>query len=89
MLSSPNEIFADATSATLSITITDPSGAMVSGADVSLQNTDTNQQQATQSGRSGATTFSFLKPGHYSLIVSKEHFSDIAVGNIILNVGRQ
>jgi hypothetical protein len=60
---------------------------MVPTADVVIRNIDTNQEQHAQSGRSGTVTFSFLKPGHYALAVSKKTFADVQVSNIVLNVG--
>ncbi len=82
-----SDSFADASSASLSITISDASGASVPDASIVLQNNDTNQQQDIRSSRSGTATFSFLKPGHYSVTISKHNFSDIAIDKIVLNVG--
>ncbi len=80
-------VSAQTSSATLSVTISDTSGAMIPDATVVVRNSETNQEQRTVTARSGIGTFSFLKPGHYALTVSKEHFSDIAVDKIVLNVG--
>lgn len=63
--------FAEASSASLSVTITDPSGAVVPNADVTLRCTDTNQEQHSQTQGIGSATFSFLQPGHYMVLVSK------------------
>lgn len=79
--------YADDASATLSLAISDTSGAVIQGATVVIRNVSTNQEQRATSGKSGNATFSFLKPGHYSLVVSKQSFSDITVDNINLNVG--
>jgi Carboxypeptidase regulatory-like domain/TonB-dependent Receptor Plug Domain len=79
--------YADDASATLSVAITDTSGAVIQGATVVIRNVSTNQEQRAASGKDGNTTFSFLKPGHYSLVVSKQSFSDVAVDNINLSVG--
>jgi hypothetical protein len=87
LLSLPTNGYAQASSASLSITISDPTGAILSGALVVIRNSETNQEQQAHSGGSGTATFSFLKPGHYSLTISKERFSDITVDNIALNVG--
>jgi Carboxypeptidase regulatory-like domain/TonB-dependent Receptor Plug Domain len=80
-------ILAQASSASLRVSIADTTGAVIPDAAVIIRNTDTNQEQRSASGKSGSTSFSFLKPGHYALIVSKDTFSDIAVENILLNVG--
>jgi hypothetical protein len=79
--------YADAESATLSVHIADPSGAVVASAGVMVRNTETNQEQHSSTGNSGTSIFSFLKPGHYALLVTKDGFDKIAVDNITLNVG--
>lgn len=81
--------FADASSASVSITITDTSGAVIPDATAVLRNSDTNQQQTSASNKSGNASFPFLRPGHYSLTVSKNGFADVTVNRILLNVGDQ
>lgn len=79
--------FGEASSASLSITVADTSGAVIPDATAALRNSDTNQQQTSLSNKSGNASFSFLKPGHYVLVLSKAGFSDVTVANILLNVG--
>ena len=79
--------FADASSASLSTTVSDTSGAVIPSATVTLRNGDTNQQQTSASSKTGNASFPFLKPGHYILTVSKDGFSDVTVSAILLNVG--
>jgi len=83
----PSRALADDSSANLSIGITDTSGALIPDAAVVIRNAETNQEQRAQSGKTGTASFSFLKPGHYKLVVSKRGFSDVSVDNILLNVG--
>jgi hypothetical protein len=78
---------ADSSAANLSVIVTDSSGAVIPGAHLVLRNADTNQEQQNDSGKSGSATFSFLKPGYYTLTVSKDAFADIIVDRILLNVG--
>jgi hypothetical protein len=78
---------AQASSATLSVDISDTSGARITAADVSILNVDTTQEQHGTTGSTGTVTFSFLNPGRYSLKISKDRFADVSVGNIVLNVG--
>src|SRR6516165_443875 len=79
-------------------TVTDPTGAVVSGADVTLKNAATSEQYRATSSSSGEYTFSLLKPGEYTLSVEKAGFKtatrNIAVllgttvnGNTALEVG--
>ena len=78
---------ADASSATLYVTITDPSGAVIASAHLTVRNTATGQEQQSESNRTGASNFAFLRPGNYQLTVSKAAFANIVVDNIVLNVG--
>jgi hypothetical protein len=78
---------AEVTSATLHVTIADSSGAVIPNADVRIRNAATNQEQRRSSGQLGAVSFPLLKPGDYSLFVKKDGFAEIAVDNIVLNVG--
>ncbi len=80
-------VFADASSASLSVTVTDTSGAVIPNAHLVVRNSTTSQEQQSESGKSGAATFPFLKPGRYQLTVSKEAFADVVVDNIMLSVG--
>jgi Carboxypeptidase regulatory-like domain/TonB dependent receptor/Domain of unknown function (DUF4382) len=79
--------FADASSANLSVSVTDPTGAVIQDANVTIRNVETNQEQRVVSGKTGSVNFSFLKPGRYNLTVSKHDFAEVAVSNIVLNVG--
>ena len=78
---------AQVNSATLSVNVTDPSGASLTKASVAIRNVDTNQEQRTVSSKTGTATFPFLKPGRYVLNISKDDFAAVAVDNIFLNVG--
>jgi hypothetical protein len=83
----PSVSFADASSASISITVSDTSGAFIPDAKAVLRNSDTNQEQQSVSSKTGSASFPFLKPGHYVLTVSRNGFSDVTVGAILLNVG--
>src|SRR5260370_18682979 len=78
--------FADSSTASLSVSVSDSSGAVVPGAHIVLRNAETNQEQQAASGITGSATFTFLKPGLYGLTVSKESFADVVVDHILLNV---
>lgn len=47
--------------------VSDPTGAPVPGAAVTLKNLDTGASQSSTSNNSGEYQFSLLKPGHYSV----------------------
>lgn len=55
-------------------TVTDPSGAVISGATVTLKNVDTGATQTTVTNNTGAYRFSLLKPGTYQVSVTQAGF---------------
>src|SRR5580704_294546 len=55
-------------------TITDPTGATVPGATLSLVSRATGSTASTVSGANGEYTFSLLKPDEYTLTVTKDGF---------------
>jgi hypothetical protein len=81
------DALADGSSASLSVAVTDTTGAVVPKATLILRNLATGQEQKSESGNLGTATFPFLKPGRYQLTASKDSFADVVVDNIVLNVG--
>jgi hypothetical protein len=55
-------------------TVTDPSGALVTGAIVSITNTATGQTASVNTNSTGAYTFAFLKPGDYVVRIEARGF---------------
>src|ERR1700691_4140392 len=79
-------------------TVTDPSGAVIVGATVSLSSTDTGASLTTQTNASGGYSFGLVKPGRYTLVVTQTGFkqstqvADVALGetavsNVKLELG--
>jgi hypothetical protein len=79
-------------------TVTDPSGAVIVGATVTLTSTDTGASLTTQSSSSGGYSFGLVKPGRYTLVVLQTGFKqstqavDVALGetavaNVKLELG--
>src|SRR5271155_4411025 len=54
--------------------VTDPTGSVIVGATVNLQNQSTNATQSTTTGTTGAYQFTLLKPGIYVVSVSQTGF---------------
>ena len=81
-------VFAQTTISTGSIvgSVSDPSGALVSSAKVSIKNTATNQEISVTSNSSGAFNSGALEPGTYRVQVSAKGFSS-TVENIVVQVG--
>ena len=55
-------------------TVTDPSGAVIVGATVTLSSTDTGASLTAQTSASGGYSFGLVKPGNYTLVVSQTGF---------------
>jgi hypothetical protein len=84
---------------TISGTITDANGAVITGASVTITNTATNQSFTTTSSNDGTYASAVLSPGNYSVMVNAAGFKrylvqDVRVGsnraayaNLTLEVG--
>jgi Carboxypeptidase regulatory-like domain len=74
------------TTAQVSGTVLDPSGAAVGGAQVQMTDTDTNAVRTTQSSNDGSYSFPNLVIGPYKLEVSKPGFTTYVQTGIVLQV---
>jgi hypothetical protein len=81
-------LLAQFTTASLSGTVVDPSGAAVPAATVTVQNTQTDFTRTTKSGNSGDYLFPTLPVGEYTLTVVKSGFQTYTQKGIILTVDR-
>lgn len=69
-------------------TITDPAGAVISGADVRVHGTQNGVDRTVQSNGSGIYTVPFLPSGEYDVQVNKPGFSKYDRKGITMEVGR-
>src|ERR1700674_4713591 len=84
-LSAPSE--AQVAGATLSGEITDPSGASIANATVSVRNVGTGELREVQSNGDGFYSAPNLLPGSYEVSASAEGFSKVVQKGITLTVG--
>src|SRR5205807_1814182 len=84
-LSFPPPALAQTTSATLTGTVLDASGAVVAGAKVSLKNEASGDLRNTVSNGEGYFTFAAVPPATYSVTVEKEGFKAWEAKGIVLN----
>lgn len=87
----PNAAYAQVgvgAAATLTGRVTDPSGAVVPGALVTLVNNAGGLPRSTTSNDSGYYTFSLLAPGSYRLTVTKAGFGDVVIPSVMLQVNQ-
>ncbi len=82
----PINLFAQSSTATLSGTIADSSGALVPNVSVTITNEDTNASVRIQSNRAGIYNVPGLNPGHYRVLVEKQGFKQVDVRSLTLNV---
>ena len=70
--------------ASLSGTVTDPTGAIIPGATVSLKDTATQATRTSVSGSQGTYQFSELPPGNYSVTATAKGFQLSSLDNVTL-----
>ncbi|MGI8960960.1 MAG: carboxypeptidase regulatory-like domain-containing protein [Bryobacteraceae bacterium] len=75
-------------SATLSGTVKDPSGAVVSGASILVKNEDTGAVRKSITDRTGLYRISALPVGHYQVHVNKSGFAEEVHTGINLVIGQ-
>jgi hypothetical protein len=80
--------FAQATSATIFGSVTDPSGAAVPGAQVTATNIDTNVSRSATTGADGRYQLVFLPIGTYKVDASSAGFKKFEQTGIVLDVNR-
>jgi hypothetical protein len=76
------------TSGAIQGTVTDPSGAVVPGADIEVKNLDTNFTRKLTTDTGGRFVALLLPPGRYTVTVKKEGFAELVNENVNLNVGQ-
>jgi hypothetical protein len=85
----PAALLAQEYTASLSLTVSDPSAAFVPKAHVVLTDTQRQSVHEAETGPTGSITFSSLQPSDYSLEISKAGFDKVQVPHITLAVRDQ
>ena len=81
-------VWAQYTTARLSGTVTDPSGAVVAGATITVQDVGTGYTQTTKSTSVGQYLFPSLPVGGYQITVSVTGYTQYVQKGIVLSVGQ-
>ena len=84
LLSSSVPVLAQGTSGSLTGQITDPSGAAVVGATVTLTNVDTNSLQTVATDNTGTYLLKPVMPGNYSLTITAKGFATYVQRGIVI-----
>ncbi len=69
-------------------TVLDPSGAVLPGAELTLQDLASGQVQALSAGKDGGFVFSHLRPGAYRLTATGKGFRKSVYDNVMVDAGR-
>jgi hypothetical protein len=86
MLSAAFTVSAQQITGNIGVTVADPSGAVVEGASVTAQQTETGLTRAATTGRGGNCLLLELPVGHYRLEVAAKSFQKYVQEGISLNV---
>jgi hypothetical protein len=71
--------------ASISGTVADPSGAVIAGATVTLQNLDDGQPQTCATGNNGSYRFLALNPGLYQIRINAPGFKPYVQAHLVLD----
>ena len=80
-------VFSQSNNASIDGEITDPNGAVVSGAKVVLTSTDRKESSSFVSDSSGLYSFRNVLPGTYRLTVTASGFGEYVQDGILVRVG--
>src|SRR5262249_27011769 len=78
-----------ATQGSLTGVVTDPGGATVVGAAVTLKNNATSAERTSTTDDRGGFGFAMLDPGIYTVTVEAQNFKKSVATNITVDVSRQ
>ena len=70
-------------------TITDPSGAVIAGASITVIHTETGQSKPVETNEEGFYRVSGLMPGTYQIRVTREGFQTQVLSGVVLEVNQQ
>jgi hypothetical protein len=86
VLALPSGAVGQSDAGSISGSVRDPSGAIISGVLVTLTNEETGQSSQTKTGSIGEYTFSPVKIGHYSVSAEFSGFEKLQQNGITVNV---
>lgn len=89
LLLAPASIWAQGNTGTILGTVSDPSGAVVPRANVTIENVETGVVNEIDTNEVGAYVVRFLQPGSYRVTVEAEGFSRSIQENVTLQMARE
>ncbi len=88
VFSSSSALFAQTSRGTISGIVTDPTGAIVSDAEATLRNIETNVPRTTRTNGSGLYRFDAVDPGNYEVSVSGAGFDISKTDTFVVSAGQ-
>ncbi len=89
LLIAPFAVYAQGTTATLNGTVTDPTGAVIPNASITLKNQASGDTRQSKSNGSGDFSFSAVPVGDYEVDITSPGFQSFKEGGIHLDPGDQ
>src|SRR6266481_6847214 len=86
LLFASSSVFAQRISGTITGTVTDPQGAMVTGATVTITDQATNASRSTTTNSDGVYAFPEVGPGMYTVKVASSGFRNFVAKDVELHV---
>ncbi len=87
LLSIPGSVRAQQTTADIVGTVQDSTGAVISGATVTLTNSQTSEVLTAQSTSSGDYVFNLLKPGRYAITIQQNGYTTLKIPAFSVSAG--
>ncbi|HMV47715.1 MAG TPA: carboxypeptidase regulatory-like domain-containing protein [Blastocatellia bacterium] len=69
-------------------TVSDPAGAVISNATITIKSVGTNKEQTATTTGEGSFKFSNLQPGTYTVTVAAPGFAEFKLTQVVVEVGR-
>src|SRR5215203_3842551 len=81
-------VLAQTSRGTVSGVVTDPNGAVITGAEVTITNADTTVSRSTVTNGEGIYRFEAVDPGNYSVKITAANFGTVVNNNLAVNANQ-
>jgi Carboxypeptidase regulatory-like domain/TonB dependent receptor len=88
ILASGGAVWSQSVQGVITGTITDPTGAVVPNAAVTITNVGTSISQSTTTGSDGSYRFSLVPPGTYTVDVKAPNFAEVRAAGIVVEASQ-
>lgn len=88
ILASGSAVWSQSVQGVITGTVTDPTGAVVPNAAVTITNVDTNISQNTTTGSDGSYRFSLVPPGTYTVEIKAANFAAVRASGLVVEASQ-